>query len=519
MSLTGNPMDIFFHKMPMGAALFDRQLILRRCNSTWTNYIVDITHTPVVPGTHLFNLLPGTESIIQSHIDQALAGEMTAANGLRLSSGNNVFFWDTTFAPWIEEGNITGFLQVVTDVTERVLSRQLLERRVTDRTRKLSALYDVMTIAAEPLDLKEILQQSLQRVLAAAHAQAGAIQLLVNDDKRLFLAVHQGFTPTLVESLSNIPAYDGLSGWTAEQQQPLVLTDIATDRRTSNIVRQSGFRAYVGVPMNARGRVLGVLSAFRETRRPFSQEDISLLDSVADQIGTAVENARLRLENEQLLIVEERNRLSRELHDAITQSLYSLALFAETGKRFAENGQLDLAGEYIEQAEETAQQALREMRLLLHNLRPAVLEKEGLVKAIQQRMDAVEKRVGMKASFQVEGEIVLPVHVEEALYQIIQEALNNALKHATATEINVYLCQQNKKLALTVKDNGHGFDPDRSSDSGGLGLTSMRERVESLNGVIAISSETTKGSQVQVNLDLDQIPEFTQSLDILDLLR
>lgn len=518
MKIEGSPLDLIFQKLPMSTALFDRRLVMRRCNPTWIDYVEGITQVVIEPGAYIYDLFPGIESVIQVHIDRALAGAMATADGLRLSSSNSIFYWDVSFVPWVEEEKITGFLLVVADVTERVLSHQILERKVVDRTQKLSALYHVMTIAAEPLELKEKLEQSLDSVVAAVHAQAGTIQLLDNEAGTLTLTAHQGLEPELSEELSVMPAFSGLSGWTAKRNQPLALSDITADRRTSTLVRQSGFRAYVGVPMTAHGKMIGILSVYRQTKRPYGREDIALLDSVADQIGTAVESTRLYQESEQLLIVEERNRLARELHDAVTQSLYSLTLHAETSKRFVHAGQPELAGEYIEQVAETAQQALREMRLLLHNLRPAVLEQSGLVKAIGQRLDAVEKRVGVAVDYQVEGEIELPARVEEALYHIVQEALNNALKHAAASKISLRLYQEGPKVVLTVSDNGKGFRLLGSTDSGGLGLTSMSERVDLLGGKLKIDSRVGGGSKIRVELDLDRVSEYADALNILEML-
>ena len=511
-----NPLEIFFQKLPMSTALFDQRLMLQRYNPTWANYVEGISQVLVRPDIQFFDLLPGTEHTIQPLIVRTLEGVMTAVDSLRLNCNNNIFYWDVSFVPWIEEEDITGFLLVVADVTERVLSRQILERKVVDRTQKLSALYDVMTVAAEPIELQDKLDESLLRVLDAVHAQAGSIHLLDSTGETLFLGAFQGFGPDLVKQLRVMPATSGLQGWTVQEHKPLILTDVVADERTSDLLRQGGYRAYVGVPMTSRGKILGVLSVFRQSKRPYSEEDISLLDSVADQIGTAIENAKLRLENEQLLIVEERNRLARELHDAVTQSLYSLTLYAETSLGFSRSNQFSLAGEYMEQVAETAQQALREMRLLLHNLRPAILEQLGLVKAIKQRFDAVEKRVGVEVDYQVQGKIDLPPRVEEALYQIAQEALNNALKHAAATEIRLVLCQQDGKVSLTVSDNGKGFKLRALNEGGGMGLTSMRERIDSLGGNLDIDTRIGGGSKIQVELDLKELSEQFDTLELLD---
>ncbi len=519
MQSAGNPLEIFFQKLPMSTALFDGRLILRRCNPTWITTIEGVSQAVVAPGTPFYDLLPGTEGAIQPLIEQTLLGEMTTADSVRLISGSSVFYWDAALVPWVEDERITGFLLIVTDVTERVLSRQILERKVVDRTQKLSALYDVMTVAAEPIELTHKLDESLRRVTDAVHAQAGAIHLLDRQQDSFLLAAQRGFSQFLANTLGSMPFTDDFRKWSRKRQQFFVLEDVLGEGQARAVRQEGGFVSSAGVPMTSRGKIVGILSVFRQAKRPFSQEDISLLDSVADQIGTAIENARLRLENEQLLIVEERNRLARELHDAVTQSLYSLTLYAETSLRFARSGQAVMADEYMEQVAETAQQALREMRLLLHNLRPAVLEQLGLEKAIRQRVDAVENRVGIAVDYQVEGTLALPPHVEEALYHIVQESLNNALKHAAAKHIRLRLCQRGKQVTLTVADDGQGFQFLGQAEGGGLGLTSMRERVDSLAGDLKIETEVGGGSRIQVDLDLDQVSEMAASSNLLESLR
>jgi len=513
-----NPLDIFFQKMLMSSALFDQQLVLRRFNPRWTDYIESYTQLEVEPGIHIYDLLPGIESTIQAYIDRALAGSMTTVDGLRLNSNDSVFYWDASFVPWAAQQGESGFLLVVTDVTERILSRQILERKVVDRTQKLSALYDVMTIAAQPLELSDKLDQSLERVMDAVHAQFGTIHLLDKDADMLHLIAHRGLPQNLADGLRIMPIDDGLMGWVATQLAPLALADIANDERSSIVLRDAGFRSYLGVPMIARDRLLGILSGYRQSKRPFSQEDISLLDSVADQIATAIEDARLHHKNEQLLIVGERNRLARELHDAVTQTLYSLTLYAETSMRFSQTNQLDQAADYLNQVVETAQQALREMRILLYSLRPAILEQLGLVSALKQRLEAVERRVGIAVDYHADGDISMPAHVEEALYQIAQEALNNAVKHAAAKKISLELKQRGNVVDLIISDDGKGFRLPKSSENGGLGLISIRERVDSLNGILQIDTMIDGGSRVHVELDLDRASISSYSTNSLSLL-
>lgn len=208
---------------------------------------------------------------------------------------------------------------------------------------------------------------------------------------------------------------------------------------------------------------------------------------------------------EELAVMKERNRLARDLHDSVTQSLYSLTLFTQAARERADVGDLKQTNRSLARIAETAGQALKEMRLLVYELRPLALENETLVEVLQQRLDLVERRSGVQTRLQVEGEINLPDNIEDELYHIGQEALNNALKHAQATSVTVRLSQSadNHALRFQVMDDGCGFDPEATEGGAGLGLLSMRERVENLGGSLEISSAPGQGTRVTVDLEME----------------
>jgi signal transduction histidine kinase len=232
----------------------------------------------------------------------------------------------------------------------------------------------------------------------------------------------------------------------------------------------------------------------------FSEEEARLATAFADQAALALENARLYQQAEQLAVMEERSRLARELHDSVTQALYSLTLFAEAGRRAAEAGEKERELNYLVRLGQVSHQALKEMRLLIYELRPAALETEGLVAALQQRLDAVEKRAGVEARLRVEEMVELTAIVEEGLYRIAQEALNNILKHAAATTVTVRLKANTEQVELEVVDNGRAFDPANLRNGGGIGLVSMRERAERLGGSLTIISRPGEGTRVIANV-------------------
>ena len=225
----------------------------------------------------------------------------------------------------------------------------------------------------------------------------------------------------------------------------------------------------------------------------------------SQELYTALQEAYRRLEEyagqiEALAVIEERNRLARDLHDSVTQALYGLTLSAEAAARQIAAGDVDAAAAQMREVQETATRAQKEMRLLIYELRPPVLEEEGLAAALQERLLSVERRVGVATSLAVEGDGRLSPTVEAELDRITQEALNNALKHAQAQQIAVHLRQNEQLVALEIMDDGIGFDLGTTWSRGGLGLRGMAERAARLGGQLAIDSRPGKGTRVRVEV-------------------
>lgn len=198
-------------------------------------------------------------------------------------------------------------------------------------------------------------------------------------------------------------------------------------------------------------------------------------------------------------ITEERNRLARDLHDSVTQSIYSLTLLAEGVHRMIKSGDLEQAEGTQSRIGEISQQALQEMRLLVYELRPQALQKVGLTSALEQRLEAVERRAGIDARLLADIDVQLPADLEEEFFHISQEALNNALKHAKASEIVLSIRADEKNLELEVKDNGQGFNQNLTNIEGGLGLASIRERVANIEGEFSLQSTPGIGTKIKVS--------------------
>jgi signal transduction histidine kinase len=381
-----------------------------------------------------------------------------------------------------------------------------LEQRVSDRTRELSALYEVSAVASQVMNLDALLAESLSQTITAMRSEAGAIYLLDQSEDApaslvLRIAVRQGVD--VFAQFEVAPIDQGLTGWVFEHHRPLLIPDVTADSRVPKSIRQLGSWSLLMTPLQAGGEVFGILSLSRKPGQSFNMEEVALLASIADQVGMAVRSDRLRQLAHQATVLEERQRIARDLHDSVTQSLYGLVTLAEAGQAQLKSATADhpLTPEYLSHTftliGETTRQALKEMRLFVHQLNPPVLEQEGLVAALHQRLATVEGRSDVEARLLVNNILALPLPVEQALYQIAQEALNNVMRHARATAITINLAGEEQQVILEVVDNGQGFAPQAVSE-GGLGLSNMKARAEQIGGMLHITSAPGEGTRVKV---------------------
>lgn len=479
-------LEILFDRMPMGIVILDRDLRVVRFNPTWAEYVDRYIPAPtsqVMAGAYWFDLTPGTEASSMPLFERVLAGETVRREAWREESGGVVSYWDFVLTPLIQDGQVVGILDVTTDATQRKRAEQVSEEQVEQRTRELQTLLEVLAASSAPLALAEMLTATLER-LVVLFGVARAVVFLRDESDNLMLAAVQ-------------------------PPQSLYNKDLTRLIESGLRVIASGEVGYVQVggpcvllPLRSRRQAVGILGIVGSGDDRFVREQLALFVAIADQLGLAVERARLYKQAEQAAILEERQRLARELHDSVTQSLYSLTLFAEAGRELAGQGDLEAVLHQLARIGATAQQSLKEMRLLLYELRPVALEQDGLAGALRRRLEMVEKRSGVEARLFSDELIELPAPVEEALYRVALEALNNALKHAFASAVQVKLCARGGQIELEVSDNGQGFAPLTPPHAGGLGLIGMRERMEKLGGMLLIYSSLGNGTTVIARVPL-----------------
>lgn len=344
-------------------------------------------------------------------------------------------------------------------------------------------------------------EEVLEIVCAEAQQLAGAIRsavLLVEDGDWLRVAYSSGADPVFFE---RIPIAGSLSGLAVRNNAPFLANAPADE--PYEYLQGKRPTAFLAVPLHANGDVIGVLEVLNKPGG-FVKDDIRIVDLFASQAAINVEHARLNQQAGQLAVLEERQRLARELHDSVVQSLYSMALYADAAGLALESGKQDVTVSHLHELRETARSAMYDMRLLIFELHPPALEQEGLVTALRIRLAAVEARAGVHAELEVEGERRLPIAVEQELYRIAQEALNNIMKHAQAQQVTLRLAFTPGKVRLQIHDDGTGFDPRHAASGGGMGLRSFAARAAKLGGRATVDSQLGKGTMVTVDVAIKE---------------
>ena len=282
-----------------------------------------------------------------------------------------------------------------------------LERRLTESESFSQVLVSLLR--------KTALEQVLDLVCAQAQGLIGAtgsaVLLLLSDGTWLEVR-HQLGSPS--PAMTPVPVSGSLAGEVVRRGEPVLVNDMAVFDRSQ--VRQwpAELTALLTVPLHVDGRVIGVFDVVNKAGG-FTEEDIPVMSVFANQAAMAIEHARLQRQAEQLAVLGERERLARELHDSVTQSLYSVTLYANAATLALAAGKTDATAGYLQELQETAQEGMRDMRLLIFQLHPPELETEGLAAVLQARLAAVETRAGLQTEFRVEAERRLPIAVEEDL--------------------------------------------------------------------------------------------------------
>jgi signal transduction histidine kinase len=365
----------------------------------------------------------------------------------------------------------------------------------------------IATAISQPLELKEMLDVALRKVLELTGLEVGTVFLADDRARELTLVAYQGLSQRHIQDLRRIKFGEGLVGRVAGSGEPIVVENLSEDPRLiSKVTKEEEIRYSANVPLKSKGRVLGIMGLASKNYRQFSPQEVTLLTAIGQQIGVAIENARLYQRVRSLAAEEERGRLAREMHDNLAQTLGYLNLKASITEKRLSSGQIAQAQASLLELKQIAGEAYTDARETIFSLRTTASSELGLLPTLREYLAEYRAHYGVDAQLVVDNESLpeFPADVGIQIICIIQEALTNVRKHAGASRAWVRFEQDGDRVRISVEDDGQGFDPAQVAGEGQryFGLQIMRERAESVGGDLELDSRPGKGTRLVIRVPL-----------------
>jgi len=445
---------------------------------------------------------PESQPVFQEYFQTFQSGDVFGTQIQHMRRDGSTFYAEWRGTAFEYQGRLC-LLGIVRDVSNRIQAEQNLHRREAVRTHEQEMLLAISHTLASTLELKPgLILDQLREIVGYSHGGLFALE-----DSTLVTLAMRG-TPQLEQSS---PLRIHLKGSETlatlfNEHHTILISDIWSQDSQAQFLRSllddgaaallKGMQSWMWVPLAVKNHIIGGIGVAHAALNHFTPHHADLALSVANQAAITMVNAELYEQAQELAVMEERQRLARNLHDAINQSLFSAGLIAEVLPRVWDQDQ-DLARSSLEDLRRLTRSAQAEMRALLAELRPSTLIDSDLDELIHLLGNALSGRIDIPVVINVTGDVILPAKVQVVFYRVCQEALSNIAKHAKANRVEINLKQEGEVVELHIYDDGQGFNLEPAF-SGHYGLVMMRERAEAVGASLSVTSQPGHGTELIV---------------------
>jgi signal transduction histidine kinase len=391
-----------------------------------------------------------------------------------------------------------------------------MNQELETQTHRLEAFREIAAAVGQSLNLREVLELGLEKIRQITGQEAAEIHLLDPNGRTMATKASIGGPQGFTMREEVLVLGECLCGLAVLNDSPVIVPDFQNDERVTRLsCRRFGFQSAACIPLRVKGRSIGVLTVHGRQPHDLDAENIELLVAVANQLATAIENARLYAEMEArvealsrrlqyMAVVEERERLGREMHDGLAQTLSLLSIQLGHARSLAKGGDLDGAVAELNEMGRVIDAGYEEVREAITSLRLAAPRGEEWLDWLREYVYDFGLRHELSAEVKLPPDskpVVLPPHQEVHLTRIVQEALNNVRKHAQASQVQMALIPNGRTLTLRIQDDGCGFDLDHTqSRRGRFGLSTMEERAELAGGKLEIETSPGQGTTIIIEI-------------------
>jgi two-component system, NarL family, nitrate/nitrite sensor histidine kinase NarX len=393
-------------------------------------------------------------------------------------------------------------------VAFEAMRKQLKNSRTAtlQRSQELAVLYEVALITGQLSGLDQILSRTLETVIEQLGLEVGLIYLYDNIKRRYEIVASRGLSSQKLELIDQKRREPGgdLTLEVANKGETFFVADVTRDPHFFGIYENPYGRSYVNLPLKSQGKVVGTLELVSRAGKPLTERQVKILEVVGNQIGIALENARLLQQEHHMAILEERDRLAREIHDELAQALGYLNLKASITFEHMTAGEIEQAQECLTEMKQITREVYTDTREAIFNLRNTTPISSDWLATLKEYLTEYRIHYGLETQLDVEDPVLvkLPIEVILQVNRIIQEALTNTRKHAHASRAWLRFEREGQNARIVIEDDGVGFDPDQlqASDKEHFGLQIMRERAESVGGSVEFDPQIGRGTRIVVHL-------------------